>query len=532
MNISENLLEYLKEHDVLELPLIGTFRVNYQPASISPITHTLTPPSKTISFYNEFQNDESFIEALSKEEFISLDTAKRWVNEYCQSIIDRILSSSSCNIGELGTLSKNNLGKGYSFTPKEGLNLLDNAFAFSTIKQVKTFNQGDYITPIKTKEEKIEEPIIPSKQEEEKIVINLYEKDETSSKNEEINIEIKEEVSQNDENNTENREKLDIETNTNKEIEFVEKENSIKKDKETPIIDEQTKEEDEESLEDEEMAETSDLNKFNHKNSKKYRKLLKKQAKKEKKLRKQHRKRNRMIWNIVFVIVLLALLVQGGLSLGYYMCWTKDIKQLKPLNDRLSYYITPRCETKTPKVVVIPVESPSSEINAIYNQEIIMEDTLNNEIIQEEIPIKEEEIKKEEKKEVSSQNKIAKTENNTNNKKTSIKKEKPLKPTGEKDNPPKPSAEIDYSTPILMQRASRMGFDVVGGIFDDVSQAQQLARKARSLGYDAYIINRIVEGKTKYYVSYSSKRTMGEANYALKNIIKKYGDRGFQIISR
>ena len=32
---------------------------------------------------------------------------------------------------------------------------------------------------------------------------------------------------------------------------------------------------------------------------------------------------------------------------------------------------------------------------------------------------------------------------------------------GEKDNPPKPTAEIDYSKPVTMQPVSRLGFDVV-----------------------------------------------------------------------
>ena len=50
MNVSANLLEYLKKNDRAELTGIGTFRVEYTPASISPITNTLTPPSRIITF--------------------------------------------------------------------------------------------------------------------------------------------------------------------------------------------------------------------------------------------------------------------------------------------------------------------------------------------------------------------------------------------------------------------------------------------------------------------------------------------------
>ena len=75
MNVSSNLLEYLKKNDSAELIGIGTFRVQYTSASISPITNTLTPPCRSVSFTNDINNDLGFAEDMAKKEFISLETA-------------------------------------------------------------------------------------------------------------------------------------------------------------------------------------------------------------------------------------------------------------------------------------------------------------------------------------------------------------------------------------------------------------------------------------------------------------------------
>ena len=196
--------------------------------------------------------------------------------------------------------------------------------------------------------------------------------------------------------------------------------------------------------------------------------------------------------------------------LAHYMCWTKNIKQLDPLTEKLNNYITPKCE-EVKKTIVIPVQTPTTQV-----EETPIEEELSSEIT----PV--DETKAE----------VQATKKPTQPKKEVVAKPKPLKPTGEKDNPPKPTAEIDYSKPVTMQPVSRLGFDVVGGTFENLTNAQQAARKARSLGYDSYIVSKSQDEKTKYYVSYGSRRTMSEANSFMNTIVKKHGSSGFYIISR
>ena len=73
--------------------------------------------------------------------------------------------------------------------------------------------------------------------------------------------------------------------------------------------------------------------------------------------------------------------------------------------------------------------------------------------------------------------------------------------------------------------------DVIGGVYKDRANAEKKARKAKSLGYDSYIINRVKAGEQVYYVSYGSRRTLKEANDLAAKIKEKIGG-DFYVISR
>lgn len=522
MNVSANLLEYLKKNDRAELTGIGTFRVQYTPASISPITNTLTPPSRIITFSNEINNDLGFVQELSKQEFISIETSLKWIKQYSDSIKEKIEKFDSCKIGEIGVLSKG-LSSGYVFTPTSGLNLLDSAFAFSTIKSLKTFDQEDNIKPIVTKEHLPELPVEEKTEIEEKplqtiVVGTSYSEKETNQDQGSINT-LSEEASllHQSDNQEKNEDSLILEQEKTKEIVFEERE-ELERDeakmedaqKEVQERLDKIKEDKEEELGENEGIDTNDSDAFNYRNSKKYRKNFKRRRKSEKKERKERRKRNKLIWLILSLLVLLALLASGFMVLAHYMCWTKNIKQLDPLTEKLNNYIIPKCE-EAKKTIVIPIQTPTNQVI-----EVPITETITEEIVSIDEPIAD----------------VQATSKPTQPKKELVAKPKPLKPTGEKDNPPAPTPEIDYSTPILMQPVSRLGFDVIGGTFENLANAQQSARKARSLGYDSYIVSKSQDDKTKYYVSYGSRRTMSEANAFMNSIIKKHGSAGYYIISR
>ena len=518
MNVSANLLEYLKKNDSAELIGIGTFRVLYTHASMSPITNTLTPPSRTITFVNELNDDLSFVKEMAKNEFISVETAMKWIQQYSDSVKERIESSNVCKLGDLGTLSKG-ISKGYSFTPKEGQNLLDTAFAFSTLKSVKTFDQEDFIKPIITKEPSVEEPIEEEKKIEniEKVVVGTYSNIEEKTNNEINSFEEKEKSEQS--HIQESGNSLNLEQIQEKEIVFEERK-AIERD-EHKI--KEAQEEVEKRLKELKDNDEENKDEFDFTNSEQYKKDIKEIKEKKKKEKKQNRKRNKKIWKALFIIVLIILFAFGGLVFAHYMCWLKNIKQLEPITLRLNNFITPKCDKQSQKAIVVPVAKPKVQVVETPTTEI---ETPTTQAV-EPAPVAEVKLtaqQKEKQKIEAQKKKIAKEK--------AKKEAAKLKPTGEKDNPPAPTAEIDYSTPITVQQVSRLGFDVVGGTFADKANAQQASRKARSLGYDSYIISKFKDNKPIYYVSYGSRRSMKEASDFMKKISQRSGDSGFYIISR
>ena len=96
----------------------------------------------------------------------------------------------------------------------------------------------------------------------------------------------------------------------------------------------------------------------------------------------------------------------------------------------------------------------------------------------------------------------------------------------------KPATEsVDNNSPVVVQNYSRMGFDVIGGSFSDKKNAERLARKAKSLGYDSYVLSKVKSGSPIFYVSYGSRRTLKEANDLMAKMIERLGGE-YYVISR
>ena len=100
------------------------------------------------------------------------------------------------------------------------------------------------------------------------------------------------------------------------------------------------------------------------------------------------------------------------------------------------------------------------------------------------------------------------------------------------ETPTKPAApEVDNASPVVVQNYSRLGFDVIGGSFSSRANAERLARKAKSLGYDSYVLSKVKSGTPIYYVSYGSRRTLKEANDLMARMVENLGGE-YYVISR
>ena len=212
---------------------------------------------------------------------------------------------------------------------------------------------------------------------------------------------------------------------------------------------------------------------------------------------------------IILFILLFLLLACGGLVAAHYFGWLKDYKFMNPISEKLSVYIKP----KTQNVVVAPVETPTETIVEEEVSQETMTETAS-EIVLEEVK----------------QNPIPKPKpiNQAKQKTTQTK-------TTPKQEVEKKSEQVETSTvdtsPVLVQNYSKLGCDVVGGVYKDKTTAEKKARKAKSLGYDSYILQRVQGGEQVYYVSYGSRRTLSEAEKLATKIKEKIGG-DFYVISR
>lgn len=496
MNVAVNLYEFLKENDCAELVGLGTFYVATQSARISSLTGEIRPPCRKLNFKKEENNDMNFVINMAEKEFISHETALIWIKQYSESVKEKVESGKKVTIGELGTLSKDFYGN-FVFEASEKLNLLDNSFAFAPLKEVKTFdNSDDKIDLIHTIDpESKQEEVIEEKIEEEPVVFQI--------KDERAEVELpKETVEHTEAVVFTPQEEVKAEEKVEQELEVeVKAEETELKEIEKEVEIEDIKPADEDLVEKAQaIIDASKEEKYNNEEEE-WEKLAKK--------KKKAKKRKKRVLLVILFILLFLLLACGGLVAAHYFGLLKGYKFMNPISEKLSVYIKP----KTQKVVVAPVETPT---------ETIVEEVETTETATEtESEVVLEEVKQNPIPKPRPANQARKKQNQTKN---------TTKQEEEKKSEQVETSTVDTS-PVLVQNYSKLGCDVIGGLYKDKTTAEKKARKAKSLGYDSYILQRVQGGEQVYYVSYGSRRTLSEAEKLATKIKEKIGG-DFYVISR
>ncbi|MDO5760767.1 MAG: SPOR domain-containing protein [Bacteroidota bacterium] len=502
MNVGENLYEYLKHNNRAEIPGLGTFGVKDFSAQINELTGTIEPPCRKVVFEKKLEGNKDFITFLSQREFISLQTAETWIKQSAESWISKLEKGEQVELNNLGFLKKGYLGE-YTFVADANLNLMDDTFALEELKNVKVYRKDtDKVNLIHTKpnivieeqkEERIENETIKNINEskplsnEEKINETSEQTSERISKHEATQVNTQTTLP---ENLTEKQETLNTEISVAEEISEQQvasepKQETIKEEKEEPKVEEHKVEESKDDLQQEAME---ILNKYGYGESK-----------------RKERKKKSKVWKVIFWIIVILLLLCAGFVGAHHMGWLKNIEPLKPITDKLSYYIPVRQKEVKPasQPIATNTEQKLEEPMEVSPTEVLQEEVLDHESVNK--PTNNRPIRKA--TATTKQKKATETETNTQ---------------------PKP---VEDNTPVLVQNHSKLGFDVVGGTFDSKQKAETAVRKAKSLGYDSYVLSKIKNGSPIYYVSYGSRRTLQEANNLMQSMMNKMGG-SYYVISR
>tara|TARA_B100001057_G_C22847525_1_gene949656 strand:+ start:123 stop:1127 length:1005 start_codon:yes stop_codon:yes gene_type:complete len=126
--------DLLYRHDCVIIPGLGGIITNYRSAQIHPVNHTLRPPSKSIRFNVNLQEDDGLLtNYVSSCESISFASAQSKIERFVFSIQNDLEHKKEARLPKIGVLSVDINGIIY-FEPNLKINYLPDAFGLEAIQ--------------------------------------------------------------------------------------------------------------------------------------------------------------------------------------------------------------------------------------------------------------------------------------------------------------------------------------------------------------------------------------------------------------
>ena len=134
MKMEIYISELLYRHDCVIIPGLGGLITNYRSAQIHPVSHTFRPPSKSIRFNVNLQEDDGLLaNYVSSCESISFSSAQSKIELFVFSIQNDLEHKKEARLPKIGVLSVDINGI-ISFEPDLKVNFLPDAFGLEAIQ--------------------------------------------------------------------------------------------------------------------------------------------------------------------------------------------------------------------------------------------------------------------------------------------------------------------------------------------------------------------------------------------------------------
>lgn len=128
MNLNDLITDLLYSHDCVVIPGIGGFLLNYAPASIHPVQHLFSPPSRTIVFNSGLDSNDGLLANYCTQKLaITYGEAMVKIDTFTGNIRQRLSSDGSYTFEGIGRLVDNGDHQ-IRFEPERGVNFLGDAF--------------------------------------------------------------------------------------------------------------------------------------------------------------------------------------------------------------------------------------------------------------------------------------------------------------------------------------------------------------------------------------------------------------------
>ena len=134
MKMETYISDLLYRHDCVIIPRFGGLITNYRSAQIHPVSHTFHPPSKSIRFNVNLQEDDGLLaNYVSSCESISFASAQSKIKRFVFSIQNDLEHKKEARLPKIGVLSVD-LNGILSFEPDHNVNYLPDAFGLEAIQ--------------------------------------------------------------------------------------------------------------------------------------------------------------------------------------------------------------------------------------------------------------------------------------------------------------------------------------------------------------------------------------------------------------
>lgn len=134
MKMETYISDLLYRHDCVIIPRLGGIITNYRSAQIHPVSHTIRPPSKSIRFNVNLQEDDGLLaNYVSSCESISFASAQSKIERFVFSIQNDLEHKKEARLPKIGVLSVDINGI-ISFEPDLKVNYLPDAFGLEAIQ--------------------------------------------------------------------------------------------------------------------------------------------------------------------------------------------------------------------------------------------------------------------------------------------------------------------------------------------------------------------------------------------------------------
>ena len=134
MKMETYISDLLYRHDCVIIPGLGGIITNYRSAQIHPVSHTFRPPSKSIRFNVNLQEDDGLLaNYVSSCESISFTSAQSKIERFVFSIHNDLEHKKEAILPRIGVLAVDINGI-ISFEPDLKVNFLPDAFGLEAIQ--------------------------------------------------------------------------------------------------------------------------------------------------------------------------------------------------------------------------------------------------------------------------------------------------------------------------------------------------------------------------------------------------------------